>query len=255
MPNRILREGILSSDRVDQLDWPAECFYRRLMSVVDDFGRFDGRLQIILAACYPLKLGHVREADLQRWIAACVKAGLVRPYSANGKQFLQLEDFNQQIRAVKSKYPDPCTADATQMISKCAASAHLDGDVSVSVVVSELAGKPPKKKAERTDAQNNTVMSIWMEEYKKAQHSNYMIVKQDYPIIKQLGEQFPDRARLRQLFKGYLSDPSQYVAGDCWPLFKIAARINKYLKQIAFSEGKANDISEDDDSGRLETSA
>ena len=43
MPNRIIREGILSSDRVDQLDPPAEVFYRRLMSKVDDHGLFDGR--------------------------------------------------------------------------------------------------------------------------------------------------------------------------------------------------------------------
>jgi hypothetical protein len=40
MPVRILREGILTSERVDTLSPAAEVFYRRLMSVVDDFGRF-----------------------------------------------------------------------------------------------------------------------------------------------------------------------------------------------------------------------
>ncbi len=40
MPNRILREGILTSERVNLLSWEAEVFYRRLMSVVDDYGRF-----------------------------------------------------------------------------------------------------------------------------------------------------------------------------------------------------------------------
>ncbi len=40
MPNRVIREGILNSQRVNKLTEPAELFYRRLMSVVDDFGRF-----------------------------------------------------------------------------------------------------------------------------------------------------------------------------------------------------------------------
>jgi hypothetical protein len=39
MPNRELREGILTSERINALTFPAEVFYRRLMSVVDDFGR------------------------------------------------------------------------------------------------------------------------------------------------------------------------------------------------------------------------
>jgi hypothetical protein len=36
MPNRILRAGIITSDRVNALDFGAEVFYRRLMSAVDE---------------------------------------------------------------------------------------------------------------------------------------------------------------------------------------------------------------------------
>ena len=54
MPNRILREGILDSDRVNKLSWGAEVFYRRLMSVVDDFGRFDARIDLLKSKLYPL---------------------------------------------------------------------------------------------------------------------------------------------------------------------------------------------------------
>jgi hypothetical protein len=39
MPSRLLREGILDSEAVNALSFAAEVFYRRLMSVVDDFGR------------------------------------------------------------------------------------------------------------------------------------------------------------------------------------------------------------------------
>lgn len=133
MPNRILREGILTSERIEQLGWAEEVFYRRLMSVVDDFGRYYARPSLLLAACYPLLLQKVSDSDIEKWLTACVDAALVRVYSAqDGKRYLMLLDFNQQVRATKSKFPPPpstCVADATQMQSTSEASAHLGGVV------------------------------------------------------------------------------------------------------------------------------
>ena len=56
MPNRVIREGILTSERIEMLGWAEEVFYRRLMSVVDDFGRYYARPALLRAACYPLLL-------------------------------------------------------------------------------------------------------------------------------------------------------------------------------------------------------
>jgi hypothetical protein len=84
MPSRLLREGILDSSAVNELSFPAEVFYRRLMSVVDDFGRFDGRPAVLRGRLYALKLDTVREADITRWIAECVKAGLIALFAVNG---------------------------------------------------------------------------------------------------------------------------------------------------------------------------
>lgn len=144
MPNRILREGILTSERVERLNWAEEVFYRRLMSVVDDFGRYYARPALLLAACYPLLLKKVSDSDIEKWLSACENAALVRVYPAeDGKRYLQLLDFKQQVRASASKFPpmpDGCTADAKQTTSKQQAFAHLD--VSVFEDVSEDV-KPP----------------------------------------------------------------------------------------------------------------
>lgn len=137
MPNRILREGILTSERVAMLGWAEEVFYRRLMSVVDDFGRFTANPKLIRAACYPLLVDKVSDADVGKWLAKCAEAALVSVYPApDGKRYLQLHDFKQQTRAEKSKYPEMpsrCIADATQPPSNGTASAHVyvfgDGDV------------------------------------------------------------------------------------------------------------------------------
>lgn len=132
MPNRIVREAILSSEKVASLGWPEEVFYRRLMSVVDDYGRTEANPQLLRARCYPLQTDTVRVADITRWIAACEKAGVILGYAVEGKQYLELSKFQQQQRTA-SKCPPPPAFD-----SKCSqeiANAHLGVVVSVVEVV------------------------------------------------------------------------------------------------------------------------
>jgi hypothetical protein len=102
----LIREGIISSDRVDQLDWQAEVFYRRLMSKVDDHGLYDARLSMLRSSLYPLRVDRVREADITRWMATCQKAGLIVLYEADGKPFLKMLDTGWDERS-KAKYPLP----------------------------------------------------------------------------------------------------------------------------------------------------
>lgn len=145
MPNRILREGILTSERIALLNWQEEVFYRRLMSVVDDFGRYHANPKLLRAACYPLLIDKVSDADIGKWLTNCVTAALVSVYPAlDGKRYLQLLDFRQQARADKSKFPpmpSECAADATQMPSTGEASAPVFG---VGVVDEDVTPKAPK---------------------------------------------------------------------------------------------------------------
>jgi hypothetical protein len=136
VPNRILREGILTSPRIAKLGWAEEVFYRRLHSVVDDFGRYYADHGMLRAACYPRQLNKVSDSDVGKWLRGCVDAALVRVYQVDGEDYLHVLDFNQQVRAKKSKFPDvpsTCAADAKQPT----ANAHLDVSVSVSEVVDE----------------------------------------------------------------------------------------------------------------------
>lgn len=153
MPNRILREGILTSPRVARLGgWAEEVFYRRLMSVVDDFGRYYADAGMIRAACYPRQLSKVSDSDIGKWLTACVNAALVRVYPASdGESYLQLLDFKQQARATKSKFPDPCAANATQERSVSAADAPVFVFESVDEVV---------------DASGAAVAALWEEFWK-----------------------------------------------------------------------------------------
>lgn len=167
MPNRILREGILTSESVNSLNWQEEVFYRRLMSVVDDFGRYYASPKLLRAACYPLHIDKVSDSDIGKWLTACVTAALVRVYPASdGKRYLELEKFGQHVRAKASKFPSPasyllstCVADAKQM----PADAHVD--VSVFGVVSEDVGvkaqAPPNPRFELPDWINREHWDAW----------------------------------------------------------------------------------------------
>ena len=170
MPNRILREGILTSAKLAQLGWAEEVFYRRLMSVVDDFGRYYADVGLLRAACYPRQLNKVSDSDVGKWLACVQKAALVRVYPAeDGESYLELLNFNQQVRAKKSKFPHP-PDDATHVHSRCTAdaqhpqaNAHLgvcgDGDVSGDVDVCAAREKPPDaSKAESPAASACKVM-------------------------------------------------------------------------------------------------
>ena len=103
MPTRVIRDGIISSERVKSLSERAELFYRKLQSVVDDYGRFFSNPISILGACYPMR-PEVCESDVKQFLSDCVAAKLVVIYG--GGKYLQILDFKQQVRS-RSKFPEP----------------------------------------------------------------------------------------------------------------------------------------------------
>jgi hypothetical protein len=133
MPNRILREGILYSERVNALSPGAEIFYRRLMSCVDDYGRSEAHPAILRGKLYALQLDRVSEADIQRHMSECCDEPepLIVVYTVNRKRYLQIQNFGQRARTA-SKCPGPeCEQAAREMPAEFAQGAdkcpHDDG--------------------------------------------------------------------------------------------------------------------------------
>lgn len=106
MPTRMIRDGILTSERINALSERAELFYRRLMSVVDDYGRFSANPTLLRSSCYPLKIDSVKEDSIKKHLAEAADAGLIVLYTVDGKAYLEIQDFGQRVQA-KSKYPAP----------------------------------------------------------------------------------------------------------------------------------------------------
>jgi len=120
MPNRILRPWV-DSEAVNSLSDAAEVFFVRLIQCADDYGRFYGTPMLLKSYLYPLK--DKRVADITRWIAECVKAGLIADYEVSGKRYLEILKFNQRTRAMGSKFPARPSSESqsndSQMTVKC----------------------------------------------------------------------------------------------------------------------------------------
>lgn len=107
MPNRVIREGYLESERINALTPPAEIFFFRLMLKADDFGRYTSHASLLKAHLFPLKIDRIRVADISRWIAECEKAGLIALYVSDSKQYLLIRNFRQRLRMKKGVFPQP----------------------------------------------------------------------------------------------------------------------------------------------------
>lgn len=111
MPNRIIKESVCTSETIDSMSWFEECFYHRLWTACDDYGRMDARPAILKSKLFPLK-ERLSLKDIQSALQRMVDIGCVMLYECDGKPYLYLPSWevHQQIRAKKSKYPAPAIA-------------------------------------------------------------------------------------------------------------------------------------------------
>jgi len=105
MPNRVIRDGFLDSDKVNRLDWFAECVYHRLLLVVDDAGRIDGRTDLLVSRLFPLK-GRVRANDVESALHELKEAGLIVSWKVDGQPVVQVTNWRRCGRSQYSRYPD-----------------------------------------------------------------------------------------------------------------------------------------------------
>ena len=109
MPNRIIKESICTRCEIERLSWAKEVYWDRLLIQCDDYGRMDGRPEVLRARCFPIRLERVSSKDVDGFKKALIEAGLIQAYVTDGKPFIQVTKWekHQQIRAKRSKFPSP----------------------------------------------------------------------------------------------------------------------------------------------------
>ena len=108
MPNRIIKESIHTSEKLNTLTDFQYRLWVGLLTYVDDYGRGDARLPIIKGTVFPLR-DRVTLKDLRAALAGLADAGCVSLYEVDGRPYLYLPNWekHQRIQKKRSEYPAP----------------------------------------------------------------------------------------------------------------------------------------------------
>jgi hypothetical protein len=119
VPNRILKDSICQSEKIDLLSDGAECLYYRLLVQCDDYGTYKADPRIIKSVCFPLK-ENMTVGKTEKMLNELIGAGLLMPYEVDGKAYIYFLNWtkHQQIKNKRSRYPMPSEDDLEQYISK-----------------------------------------------------------------------------------------------------------------------------------------
>lgn len=105
MPVRFLRPGLTTSEKWNSLDWMSQSFYVRLITLVDDYGRYEANTLLLKSHAFPL----TNDINCKQVFNMCEniqKAGLAMFYTNElGKNYLQLTNWHEKPRS-EPKYPE-----------------------------------------------------------------------------------------------------------------------------------------------------
>jgi len=122
MPNRIIKESIHTSERLNQLTDFQFRLWVNLITYVDDYGRGDARPQVIKGTCFPLR-ERLTNREIEAALTALAGTGCVSLYTVDGRPYLYFPrwESHQSVRNKKSKFPAPKAADSNlqQIESNC----------------------------------------------------------------------------------------------------------------------------------------
>ena len=108
MPNRIIKDTIAKSEKVNGLTDFQFRLWVHLITYVDDYGRGDARPAIIKGSCFPFR-DRMTNKDIEKGLADLAGAGCVGLYTVDGKPYLYFPNWeqHQRVRSKISKCPAP----------------------------------------------------------------------------------------------------------------------------------------------------
>lgn len=108
MPNRILKESIRTSKKINGLTDFQFRVWAYLITYVDDFGRGSAEPDILKGFVFPRRKG-ITEASIQDALREMACMGLILLYEVDGESYLCFPNWeqHQNRRATSSKFPSP----------------------------------------------------------------------------------------------------------------------------------------------------
>lgn len=123
MPNRVIKESIRTSKKVNALSDFEFRLWLYLITYVDDYGRGSADPELIKNLVFPRRKG-ITEQQIQKGLDSLANTGMVILYEYDEEPFLYFPnwDKHQRIQSKKSKFPDPKDG----ILSPCLTVTHGD---------------------------------------------------------------------------------------------------------------------------------
>lgn len=112
MPSRVIRGEIVASDSLSRVSLQAELLFFHMLICADDYGRLDGRIQVLRSLAFPTRQD-TTTGELQGWLnelATCDgdQSPLIL-YRVDSRPYIQLRNWEKHRsngrRSTKSKFP------------------------------------------------------------------------------------------------------------------------------------------------------
>lgn len=114
MPNRVLKESIRTSPNLNACGVWSRDLFTRLLTIADDYGRFEADPNLLRAACYPRLLDQATAEQVEAWRDELANPALpdgpcIRLYEARGRLYGYLPTWFEHQRPARSrsKHPAP----------------------------------------------------------------------------------------------------------------------------------------------------
>ncbi len=105
MPTRVIRDGVLDSQRYHDVDKPARLAFLEMLLCCDDYGLVP--LSGVFLKRRTTAFEGIPQAGADALLSALVDADLIRIYDVEGARFAYIPRFGNTPRAKKPKYPLP----------------------------------------------------------------------------------------------------------------------------------------------------
>lgn len=223
MPQRFLRPAIRNSQRWNSVEWLEQSLYIRILTLVDDFGRYDGRASVIHGESFSIwnelhPNKPVTIKDICSALQQLVASQLVEIYEVDGKKVLQVTQWQERIRTgVREKWP--AKPILQQVAASCSILLPSSPSLSPSPSPSPITNTP-KKVVPAANPEHQAFIQGWVDNFRAAHGFDYSFDGgRDGKAVKAL------------LGMGILRLDLLEIAKQAWERNKVHPRENFYCRQ------------------------
>ena len=108
MPNRIIKESIRTSKKINNLNDFQFRLWLYLITYVDDYGRGSADPELVKSFVFPRRK-RISESDIEKALAELAGMGCILLYEVDGESYFYFPNWgeHQRIQTKKSKFPEP----------------------------------------------------------------------------------------------------------------------------------------------------